>query len=225
MKRSIVMVLVGMIGALVIGVALPASASSVGGALAAGNSVCTDQTGSSNGVTLYGTVTTPTAKVTWSVLAADAPGGPEKQIFQAVTYDVSFTNVTAPHVGTVFYRLCLTNTTRSATSFSHVVAVAQPGGAGSSTGPTTAVLGHEATVCGEAIAKSGYLTASSNAPLTWWVRAFNGDGTLLRQIKPLNVTASAVDMVVGPGAYATLDLCAINHSSTTATASMQFAAA
>ncbi len=220
--------LVGAFGVILLGVAGIANASSVGGSLPAGSSVCTDQVGSTNGVTLGGIVSSPGARVTWTVRVAETAGGAESEIFRAVTYDVTGTNVAAPHAGTLFYRICLANTTASPKSFSHVFVTPRAGGAsgGSNLGPTTSVLGPNGTVCGELTKTSGRLTATSNVAVTWFVRVFNGDLSLLRSIRPLTVTATSVDQVIGPGAYAFLDVCAINHSITqTATLSMQFAAA
>ncbi len=205
-----------------------ANASSVGGSLPAGSSVCTDQVGSTNGVALSGIVSSPGARVTWTVRASATPGGAEAQIFRAVTSDVTGTNVAAPSAGTLFYRICLANTTSSPKSFSHVFVTPRPGGAngGANLGPTTSVLGPNGTVCGELVKASGRLTATSNVTVTWFVRAYNGDLSILRSIRPLTVTSTSVDQVIGPGAYAFLDVCAINHSTTqTATLSMQFAAA
>jgi hypothetical protein len=217
----------GAIGVILIGLAGTASASSVGGSLPAGSSVCTDQTGSTNGVSLSGIVSTPGARVTWTVRAADAAGGAEAEIFRAATYDVTGTNVAAPRAGSLLYRICLNNTTRSPVSFSHVFAVPRPGGGSgqANLGPTTSILGPNGTVCGELIASSRRLTATSNVPVTWFVRAYNGDLIVPRSIRPLTATSTSVDQVIGPGAYAFLDVCAINHSTTqTATPSMQFAA-
>ena len=225
---KVVISFAGAFGMILFGLAGTANASSVGGGLPAGSSVCTDQTGSTNGVALSGIVSSPGAQVTWTVRSADTAGGPETEIFRVVTYDLTGTNVAAPHAGTVFYRLCLANTTASRQSFSHVFVTPRPGGAsgGSGLGPTTSVLGPSGIVCGELIKTSGRLTATSNVAVTWFVRAFNGDLSFLRSIHPLTVTTTSVDQVVGPGAYVFLDVCAINHSTTaTATLSMQFAAA
>ena len=191
------------VGAVLLVLAARAGVSSVGGSLPAGSSVCTDRTRSS-------------AQVTWTVTAASTFGGAETQVFRAVA---------PPRPGALFYRTCLTNTTRSAVSFSTVSTSPRAGAGGQSNiGPTTAVLGPEGTAGGERIQSQGHLTASSSVPVTWWIRVFNGDGPILRQIKPLTVIATSVDQVVGPGAYASLDVCVINHSSATATMSMQLAA-
>ncbi len=174
---------------------------------------------------LSGIVSSPGARVTWTVRIAETAGGAEAEIFRAVTYDVTGINVAAPHAGTLFYRICLANTKTSRLSFFHVFAVPRPGGAngGSNLGPTTSVLGPNGTVCGELITTSRRLTATSNVAVTWFVRVFNGDLSLLRSIRPLTVTTTSVDQIIGPGAYAFLDVCAINHSTTqTAALSMQF---
>lgn len=198
----------------------------MGGSLPAGSSISADQTRSDVGVKVSGIVSTPGAAVTWTVKAADTPGGTETQVFRAVTYDVTGVSIAPPHPGTLFYRICLANTTRSPVSFSHVSTVPRTGAGNgqSNVGPTTAILGPGGTACGELIKGSGRLTVSSDVPVTWWVRAFNGDLSVLRQIRPLTVTAPSVDQAVGPGPYAFLDACVINHSTRSATLSMQFAA-
>ncbi len=227
-----VTLLVGVLGALVLGIALPASASSAGGSLAAGNSMCTDQTGSAGGVRLSGTASTPssTAGVTWTVRAAKRPGLTETQVFKAVTADVTGANILATHPGTLYYRLCLANNTSSSVRFANADLVALGPAESSSTGPTTAVLSNGAMVCGERIAKSGHLRASSSAPVTWLVRAFSGNGPTPTTTRLLTVTSTSVDATFGPGAYAFLDVCAVDRSAATNTAAtaaiaMQFSAA
>jgi hypothetical protein len=221
-RASIVMA--GAAVTLVAVLAGPASASSAGGSLPAGSSMCTDRTMSDDGVNVSGTVTTPSAQVTWTVREADTATGAETEVFRSVGYDVTGRQVASPHAGRLFYRLCLANTTRSSVSFSHAALTPRPGftDAQQGVGPTTAVLGG-GQVCGELIKGSGRLIASASSPVTWFVRAYNGDGTILRSIQPLTVTSASVNQVVGPGAYAFLDVCAINHSTTTATLSMEFA--
>ena len=143
-----------------------------------------------------------------------------------MTSDITNVNVLAPHAGTLFYRPCLANTTRYAVSFTPISTSPRQGSTNgmNGIGPTTAILGPGGIVCGERIGVSGRLTATSNVAITWFVRAYNGDLSILRLIRPLTVTATSVDQLVGPGPYAFLDLCAINHSTTqTATLSMQFA--
>src|SRR6476620_10557935 len=144
-----VTLLVGVLGAVVLGIVVPASASSAGGSLAAGNSMCTDQTGSSGGVRLSGTVSTPTSTpgATWTVRAAKRPGVAETQVFKAVTADVTGTTVPAIQPGTVYYRLCLANNTSGTVRFAHAEALALSPSEASSTGPTTALLSSGGTVC------------------------------------------------------------------------------
>jgi len=207
---------------LVLGLALPAGAT--GGSLRPGNSMCTDQTRSSSGVSLSGTVTTPSAAVTWTLRAASSAGGNEAQVFQKIGYTLAGTSVAAPRAGDVFYRLCLANTTNAPVSAASMSVSPRTAGSGQvGFGPTTAVLGTEATLCGELTKAAGHLTASASSPVTFFVRAYNGDLSVLRSIRPLTVTTTRVDQQVGPGAYAFLDVCAINHSATTASVSMQFA--
>ena len=215
----------GLVLALVLGLAAVSSASSSGGSLPAGSSMCSDQARSSTGAAVSGIVSSVNARVTWTVTAADIAGGPETTIFRAVTDDVTGRTVAAPHAGLVFYRVCLSNTTTSPVSFFRVFASPPAGAAGalSGIGPTSAILGAGGTVCGELLSRGGHLTASSNLPVTWFVRAYNGDLSILRQVRPLTVTSTSVDGVIGPGAYAYLDVCAINHGASTATLSMQFA--
>ena len=225
-------VLVGVLGAVVLGIVVPASATAASGSLAPGNSMCTDQTGSAGGVTLSGTVTAPTttAGVTWTVRAAARPGLTETQVFKAVTNDVTGTHVLVTHPGpTLYYRLCLANDTASPVRFAHADATALRPGESSSTGPTTALLSNGGTVCGERIAKSGHLTAVSSSPVTWIVRAFSANGPTPTTTRLLTVTSSSVDATFGPGAYAFLDVCAVDRSAATNTSaraaiSMQFSA-
>lgn len=217
----------GTVVALVMALAVPASASSIGGSLPAGGSVCVDRTRSDNGVNISGIVSSIRAQVTWTVREADTADGSETDVFRAVGYDVTGRTVAPSHAGSLFYRLCLANTTGSAVSFSHVFLTPRPGStdAQQNIGPTTAVLGGGGQVCGEMIKGSGRLMASSSSAITWFVRVYNGNLSILRNIRPLTVTTTSVDQVVGPGQYVFLDVCAINHSTTTATLSMQFAAA
>ena len=227
-----VTLLVGVLGALVLGIALPAGASSTGGSLAAGNTMCTDQTGSTGGVRLSGTASVPssTAGVTWTVRAAKRPGLTETQVFKAVTADVTGRNILATHPGTLYYRLCLANDTSAPVRFAHADEVALRPAESSSTGPTTALLSNGGTVCGERIAKSGHLRATSSAPVTWLVRAFSGSGPTPSTKRLLTITSSSVNETFGPGAYAFLDVCAVDRSAATNTSartaiSMQFSAA
>jgi hypothetical protein len=189
-----VTLLVGVLGAVVLGLALPASASSAAGSLAAGNSMCTDQTGSSGGVRLSGTVTNPTGipGVTWTVRAAKRPDLAETQVFKAVTADVTGTNVRAMQPGTLYYRLCLANNTSGTARFAKADMVALSPAEASSTGPTMARLSNGGTACGERIAKSGHLRATSSAPVTWLVRAFNGNGPTPTATRLLTVTSSSM---------------------------------
>jgi hypothetical protein len=225
-------VLAGVLGAMVLGIVVPASASTATGTLAAGNSMCTDQTGSSRGVALFGDVTTPTptAGVTWTVRAARRPGTTELQIFRSTRKDVSNTPVAATLRGTVYYRLCLANDSGAPVSFRDARVVALGPTTGSSSGPTTAQLTAGGTVCGERIARSGHLRATSTAPVTWLVRAFSGNGPTATSTRLLSVTTTSVNVAFGPGPYASLDVCALdraqvtNSSGTTAIA-MQFSAA
>lgn len=186
-----------------------------------------DRIRSDNGVNVSGIVTSIRAKVTWTVRAADTADGTETEVFRAVGYDVTGRQVAPPHTGSISYRLRLANTTTSPVSLSHVFLTPRSGFTDGlqNVGPTTAVLGGGGQVCGELIKGSGRLIASSTSAITWFVRVYNGDLTILRSIRPLTVTTASVDQVVGPGPYAFLDVCAINPSTSTATLSMQFAAA
>jgi hypothetical protein len=226
-------VLVGVLGAVLLGIALPASASTASGSLAAGNTMCTDQTGSAGGVRLSGTVTTPTptAGVTWTVRAATRPGptaAADTVVFRAETADVTGRTILPTHAGTLYYRLCLANTTSAAVRFANVNAVAIKPAGTSSTGPTTALLSTGGTVCGERIAKSGHLRASSSAPVTWVVRGFSGNEPTPSTRRLLTVTSTSVDANFGAGSFAFLDVCAIDRSPASSTAktaiAMQFTA-
>jgi hypothetical protein len=227
-----VTVLVGVLGAVVLGIVVPASASSAGGSLAAGNSMCTDQTGSANGVTLSGAVTTPTtnvAGVTWTVRAARRPGTAEVQIFRSARKDVSNTPLVANLPGTVFYRLCLANNSAGPVSFTHAAVVAGGPATETRTGATTAVLSSGGTVCGERIAKRGHLQATSTAPITWLVRAFSGNGPTATSTRLLTVTSTSVNAFIPSGSYAFLDVCALdrspdNNTAATTAIAMQFTA-
>jgi hypothetical protein len=225
-----VTVLVGVLGAVVLGIVVPASASSAAGSLAAGNSMCTDQTGSAHGVSLSGAVTapTPTAGVTWTVRAARRPGTAEFVIFRTNRADVSSTPIVANLRGTVFYRLCLANNTTTAVRFTHAAVVGGPA-TQSGSGPTTALLSSGGTVCGERIAKSGHLRATSSAPITWLVRAFSGNGPSATSTRLLAVTSTSVNAFIPSGSYAFLDVCALDRSPDTSTSArtaiaMQFTA-
>jgi hypothetical protein len=226
-------VLVGVLGTVALGIALPATASTASGSLAPGNTMCTDQTGSAGGVRLSGSVTTPTptAGVTWTVRAAKRPGLVETQVFKAETADVTGRNILETHPGaTLYYRLCLANDTSAPVRFSHADVIALRPAESSSTGPTTALLGNGGTVCGERIAKSGRLRATSSAPVTWLVRAFSGTGPTLTSRRLLTVTSASVNATFGPGRYAFLDVCAVDRSAATNTAAraaitMEFTAA
>jgi len=194
------------------------------GNLPGGSTVCTDQTRSDKGVALYGTVTPINANVTWTVLAASSPGGTETQIFRTTGYNLSVTHVPAPAAGTFYYRTCLANTTKTAVTDTGVATAAEVGATNAlaGIGPTRATLGPGGLVCAESVPVSGRLVASSTVAVQWRVRAFNGDGAILRQQQPLTVTSTSVDRVVGPGPYASLDVCTTNTSSSTATLSFEF---
>ena len=220
-KKSLPLVF-GLGALLAVAAAVPALAE--GGNLPSGSKVCTDQTRSDKGVAIYGTVTPVNAKATWTVLAASSPGGAETQIFQTVGYDVSVTHVPAPGPGTFYYRTCLANTTPAAVTDTGVATAAEVGASNglAGIGPTRATLGPGGVICAESVPRSGRLVASSTVPVQWRVRAFNGDGTILRQQHPLTVTATSVNQVVGPGPYASLDVCVTNTSSAAATLSFEF---
>lgn len=226
-----VTVLVGVLGAVALGIIVPASASSASGSLAPGNSMCTDQTGSAGGVTLTGAVTTPTANagVTWTVRAARRPGTAEVQIFRSTRADVSNTPIVATLPGTVFYRLCLANHTAGPVHFTHAEVVAAGPATESRTGATTALLSRGGTVCGERIAKRGHLQATSTAPVTWLVRAFSGNGPTATSRRLLTVTSTSVNAFIQSGSFAFLDVCALDRSPSVNAAgrtaiSMQFTA-
>jgi len=224
-----VTLLVGVLGALLLGLALPASATTAAGTLSPGNTMCTDQTGSAGGATLSGTVTTPSiAGVTWTVRAAKRPGFTERTVFTAHTTDVTGAKVPATNTGVLFYRLCLANDTSRPIRFTGAHVLAAGPAAVSTTGPTTALLSNGGAVCGERIARSGHLQASSSAPVTWIVRAFSA-GPSPATTRLLTATTSSVNASFGPGRFAFLDGCAIDRApSTTArrtAISMQFTAA
>jgi hypothetical protein len=224
--------LVGVLGAVLLGIVVPAGASTASGTLAAGNTMCTDQTGSARGVSLSGRVTTPTtnvAGVTWTVRAAKRPGVAETQVFRASTADVTGAKVPLTHTGTQYYRLCLANNTSASIRFTNANVTALGPANNSKTGPTTAQLSNGGMICGERIANSGHLKASSNAPVTWLVRGFSGSGPTPSTIRLLSVTSSSVNQTFGPGRFAFLDVCAVDRSATTNTAariaiSMEFTA-
>ena len=224
-------VLAGVLGAVVLGIVVPASASSAGGSLAPGNTMCTDQTGSTNGVALFGAVTTPTtnAGIGWTVRAAKRPGTAEVPIFRSGRADISNTPLVANVRGLVFYRLCLANNTAGPVSFTHAAVVAKGPATDSRTGATTALLSSGATVCGERIARSGHLRATSTAPITWLVRAFSANGPSATTTRLLRVTSTSVNAFIPSGSYAFLDVCALdrapaNNTSAKTEIAMQFTA-
>jgi hypothetical protein len=226
-----VTLLAGVLGVVLLGIVVPAGASTASGALAAGNTMCTDQTGSATGANLSGLVTTPwtTGGVTWTVLAARRPGVGETQVFKAENADITGMKVALTHSGTLYFRLCLANNTPSPIRFTN--ANVNPLGLAnnSNTGPTTALLSNGGMICGERIAKSGHLWASSSAPVTWVVRAFNGGRPTRSARRLLTVTSMSVNQTFGPGRYAFLDVCAVDRSPGTNTGetaiSMEFATA
>lgn len=178
-------------------------------------------------MSLSGTVTTPTARPTWTVTVADTAGGPESRVVSTAASSVAGVSVPAPRAGSLFYRLCLANTTGSSLSTTPIATTPRAGATDglNGIGPTTAILGPGGTVCGERLAAAGRLIASADVPVTFFVRAYNGDLSILRSIRPSTVSATSVNRIVGPGPYAFLDVCAVNHSATrAATVSMQFVA-
>src|SRR5215813_5584724 len=116
-----VTLLAGVLGAVLLGIVVPAGASTASGALAAGNTMCTDQTGSASGVVLSGRVTTPwtTGGVTWTVGAVQRPGTVERQVFKAETADVTGAKVPLTNTGVLYFRLCLANDTSASIRFTN----------------------------------------------------------------------------------------------------------
>jgi hypothetical protein len=227
-----VTLLAGVSGAVLLGIVVPAGASTASGALASGNTMCTDQTGSASGITLSGRVTTPWTNggVTWTVLAAQRAANVERQVFQTEAADVTGMKVPLANTGELYFRLCLANNTPASIRFTNANVNALSLANNSSTGPTTATLSNGGMICGERIAKSGHLWATSSAPVTWVVRAFSGSGPTRSAKRLLTVTSSSVNRTFAPGRYAFLDACAVDRSPATNSAaetaiSMEFTAA
>lgn len=213
--------------------AVLAAALAVGGVLIAANGVqaadgsgvppgavtCTDRGQSDTGVWVYGHATYR-VPVTWTVRASKTPDGAEVELVRRTQWELKTVTVTAPEPGTHYYRVCLTNTTRSVV---HYQVQFGPNGqlVFPRSGPHTAVLGAGGHACGDVLsgwlAQAGRLTGTADVPVRFGVRVTNGDGDVFRE-EPLETTTRIDRMLTAPPTES-YEVCVTNTSRGIATVS------
>ncbi len=200
-----------------------AAQAATSASLPPGSTVCTQQIRSSQGVAFYGglvvAATGPTAL--WTVHASETETGPETTLLRLPSGEPTTTYVSWP--GTLFYRLCVTNTTTKVAGL-RVSFFPQGAGAVGGIGPATAVLGPSGSYCALETISTARLTGTSTVPVRWMARVDNLDGDRLR-IEEFG-TSTTVDRLLTPSPSfdENFTVCVVNTSTSTATISLDLVA-
>jgi hypothetical protein len=208
MKRFALIHLAG--GLLILG--LSGTANAATGSLPVGGKACTDQIRADSAVYTYGRASSGSSPVTWTVWMSQTPGGPEVEVFRAAQWELTTTTLHPPSAGTFFFRTCLANTSNQIAHYKFYITTQNFTG---TFGPHTAELGPGGLACGEFAGNPARLVASSNVPVQWTVRTFDGDMNQLGEV--LIGTSTWVDQAVATDTAVYFDACATNTSGTTAT--------
>lgn len=210
-------------GAVLLGTTVAVSVASAASAsptatLPPGSTVCTEKIRSGLGVAFYGGMHAPVAEPTalWTVYASATETGPETQLLRLPSREPSTTYVSWP--GTLFYRLCVTNTTTARGGLRVSFFAQDRGGALGGIGPATAVLGPSGSYCALEAFTPTRLIGTSTVPVRWRVEVENFDGELLRT-EELG-TSATIDRALTPGTDELFTVCVSNPSTTTASISL-----
>ena len=181
-----------------------------------GSTVCTEKIRSSVGVAFYGGMSAAVANPAplWTVHASTTETGPETTLLRLTSYDPGTTYVSWP--GTLFYKLCVTNTTsaRGGLRFSFF---AQDRNAVGGIGPATAVLGPTGSYCALLAIAPARVTGTSTVPVRWRADVTNFDDERVRTDE-FGTSTTLDQQLVGPDEI--FAVCVTNTSTSTATISL-----
>ena len=194
--------------------------AATGGNLQPGNTACTDWLRTDGGGVYLRGYAGGSGVYTWSLRASATPGGAETEILKVTTREVMQQVTRAP--GQAFYRSCLTVAGKPATFYRLGVS---PGVR--AVNPVYAIGAHTATLapggfaCGEWSMGTVFFRGSADRDFRWSVRGDDFDYASIGEI--FSVNGSSVDQLIDlPSWVFSIDACATNASSSTATVSFDF---
>ncbi len=207
--------------AIVLGAGLAVSGAnsaqaSVGGSLPSGSTVCTNGVRSDRGMAFYGSISTTTAL--WTVYASTTADGPGAALLRLPTKEPSTTYVNWP--GTLYYRLCVTNTTTTTGGLRFAFFAQAGANAEVGFGVFTAVLGTGGRYCAPATSVAARLTGTSTIPVRWTANVENFNADFLRTED--YGTSTGINRAVTPADDEIFTACVTNTSAGTATLSFDF---
>jgi hypothetical protein len=185
--------------------------------LRAGDVVCSPQAQAGN-ARLYGALVNGSG--TASIRVASSAGGAETVLWSQTGNNLNIDKtVTAPAPGT-WFRGCVAITVATVNTWTKFGLL--PSGTTGAVGPHTATLSPGARFCGDIGEGSVRLTGTSSTTVTWTLNGFDQDYAFVGTV--FSVTGQSVDQTFTAGPeLSNLEMCVVNSSQQTVTASFDLA--